>query len=351
MWSLDTIGGVKTLGRSRPGAGTVRLPRGSRIACAVLALAITAIAPCRATEDGFTPIFSDTLNGDFVVAGSSTRIFSAPAAQSDPFTVTLSGIPVGSTIVAAFANWTYLTDLPGEADEAGITINGTSVSGMLAGTGTPDLGWGKTTTASYTANVTSLITGNGDYSIGSAVDDAVTGAYGEGFSIVAVFSNPASPLNHVNVYSGLTSNTSNPPEGFASASALYDFAAGPYLGGLAHFFINALDGQVAPDAFMINGMNAGGLLAGTGSAADAWQGLLGPAADGNFYDHAEGDIAAFLTPGDTSLLAESALDGLGGDTIGHSFGAIAFAVPEPGSVALVVFGAVALLAARRWRCA
>jgi hypothetical protein len=322
----------------------------SRLVCAVLALALTAIAPCRATEDGFVPIFVGTLNGDFVVAGASTRIFSAPTAQSDPFTLNLSGIPAGSTIVAAFVNWTYLTDLPGDSTEAGITINGTVVNGTLAGTGTPDLGWGRTTTASYMADVTSLITGNGAYSIGSAVDDAVTGAYGEGFSLLAVFSNPASPLNHVNVFAGLTSNFSNPPETFEPARAVYTFNLGPYVGGPAHFFINALDGQVAPDTFTINGINAGGVLAGTGSAADAWRGRLGPAAEGNFYDHAEGDVAAFLTPGDNFLVAESALGaGKNGDSIGHSFGAIAFVVPEPGSIALVAFGAMMLLAAGRWR--
>ena len=78
--------------------------------------------------------------------------------QTDPFAVTLSGIPAGSTIVAAFANWTYLTDLPGHPGEAGITINGNAVTGLEA-FGTPDVGWGLASSTSYFADVTSLVTG------------------------------------------------------------------------------------------------------------------------------------------------------------------------------------------------
>ncbi|MGI8603730.1 MAG: hypothetical protein ACR2OZ_12130 [Verrucomicrobiales bacterium] len=105
----------------------------------------------RASEDGFAPLFSGTLNGDFVVAGSSSRVFGAPTAQGDPFTVTLGGIPAGSSIVAAFANWTYLTDVPGDSGEAAITINANPVIGNVSAA-LPDLGWGKAGSASYTAD-------------------------------------------------------------------------------------------------------------------------------------------------------------------------------------------------------
>jgi hypothetical protein len=315
-----------------------------------LAFSLLAALPARAAEDGFTPIFSSTLNGDFVTAGASTRLFGAPVAQTDPFNVTLSGIPAGSTIVAAFANWSYLTDLPGDAGEAGITINGNAVNGTLS-FATPDLGWGKSSAASYTADVTSLVTGNGAFSIASARDDAGSGGLGEGFSLLAVYRNAASSLKSVNVYSGYTSNTSNPPEGLVPSSAVLDFSATPYTGGPAHFFINALDGQRGQaDTFTLNGLNAGGVLGGTGSASDAWQGLLGPAAAGNLYDHAEGNVQNFLLIGQTSLTARTAF-GVGGqaDAVGHSFAALAVeAIPEPGT-ALFGAGIAAVLALRRRR--
>jgi hypothetical protein len=276
----------------------------ARAAC-LLALAMLAAPPAPAAEDGFAPLFSGTLNGDFVVGGRYTRVFGAPTPQTDPFTVTLGGIPAGSSIVAAFANWTYLTDAAGDPDEMAITINGNPVTGNVSAA-SPDLGWGKSGSASYTADVTSLVTGNGSFTIGGAIDEITPGmpdftkAFGEGFSLLAVFSNPASPLNNVHVYSGFTSNISNPPEGLGvPATAVYDFSLGAYMGGPAHFFINAIDGQDAPDQFSINGINAGGVLSGTSSAADAWRGLLGPSPFGNLYDHGEGDIAAFLTAGQT----------------------------------------------------
>ena len=327
-------------------------PRSLVSGAATLFAVLAAALPALATEDGFTPIFSSTLKGDFVTTGASTRLFGVPVAQSDPFNVTLSGIPVGSTVVAAFANWSYLTDLPGDAGEAGITINGTPINGTVA-TGSPDLGWGRSSSAAYTADVTSLVTGNGSFRIGSAVDDAVSGGFGEGFSLLAVYSNPNSPLNRVNVYSGFTSNTSRTPEGLVPSAAVYNFAAGPYVGGPAHFFINALDGQNgATDTFRINGLNAGGLLGGTGSATDAWRGLLGPSAAGNLYDHAEGDSSFVMVVNQTSLTAGTALGATGaGDAVGHSFGAISFAaavVPEPGT-ALFGVGLAAFLALRRRR--
>jgi hypothetical protein len=314
-----------------------------------LALTLLAALPARAAEDGFTPIFTSTLTGDFVTAGASTRLFGAPVAQSNPFDLTLSGIPAGSTVVAAFANWSYLTDLPGDAGEAGITINGSPVTGTVSAA-TPDLGWGKSSSASYTADVTSLVTGNGLFRIASAVDDAGSGGLAEGFSLLAVFSNPASSLKHVNVYSGFTSNTSNPPEGLVPSAAVLNFSGNPYQGGPAHFFINALDGQLGQgDTFTLNGLNAGGVLGG-GSASDAWQGRLGPAASGNLYDHAEGNAQNFLLVGQTSLTARTAfLPGGNGDAVGHSFAALAVeAIPEP-CTALFGVGIAAFLALRRRR--
>ncbi len=333
-------------------AAIARIAVRARNLLVLLALSFSVSPPAPAAEDGFSPIFSGTLNGDFVTAGSYSRVFDAPTSQTDPFAVTLGGIPAGSTVVKAFANWTYLTDLPGDPGEASITINGNPVVGTLA-LGSPDVGWGKSSSASYTADVTSLVSGNGVFSIGSAIDDVVSEAYGEGFSLVTVFSNPALPRSDIYVYSGLTSNTSNPPEGFAPALADYQFTLGAYNGGPAHFFINAFDGQTGADTFSINGLNAGGILGGTGSALDAWQGKLGPAAAGNLYDHGEGNVAAFMSVGQTSLTARTAIGaGAAGDAVGHSFGAIRFssgAIPEPGTALFGVGTLMAMLCARRRR--
>ena len=168
------------------------------VLCAALAVLATA-SMAEAAETGFgpAPLFSATLTGDFSVASSSTRQAGALTAQSDPFGVTLSGIPAGATIVKAYANWSYQSNLPGTSTEANIVFNGTPISGSLTGSGTPDLNWGFSATSAYTADVTSLVSaagGNGLYTITGAVDDAVGGGLGEGFSLLTVWSDPSAPL-------------------------------------------------------------------------------------------------------------------------------------------------------------
>lgn len=177
------------------------------------------------TETGLgpDPFLSVTLTGDFVVGGSNTRISypvvdpwssgPKPPPQIDLFVVTITGIPPsGSTIVQAFANWSYLAN---EANEpppkyqqelAEITINGNAVTGELTGDASNTLCWSYTSrTIAYTADVTTIVNqvgGNGTYSIGGAVDEA--GALGEGFSLLIIYENAALPLTQINVYSGMT---------------------------------------------------------------------------------------------------------------------------------------------------
>jgi len=283
------------------------------------------------TGMGPTPIYSALMNGGFTVGGASTRQYYGPP-QTDPFPVSIAGIPITGSVVKAYANWSYLTNSPGDDSEAAITINGNQVIGALSGSGTPDLCWNHTYGASYIADVTSIVQtagGNGVYTIGSAVDEPLVGSYGEGFSMLVVWGCPCAHLREINVYSGYTANTSAPG---SAATAVYGFA-NPYGGGGAHFFINALDGQYASDDLFINGQMASGQLAGTGGPGDCWLGALGPGPIGtNYYDHAEGDASQFMTPGDTSLTATTPMVS---DCIAFSFGAISFAVPEPSTLVLL----------------
>ncbi len=303
----------------------------------LVVLANTAVAD--ETGMGPNPMFSTVLNGDFVVSGASTRVDSG-APQTDPFSVTISGVPNGSQIVKAYANWSYLTDNPNGGDEASITINGSPVVGTLSGQGR-DLCWDRDYTAAYTANVTSHILkgGNGAYTIGSAIDDPTSGGIGEGFSLLLVYSNEASTMKEIDVYSGYTHDLDDTP-----AIANYGFT-NAYTGGAAHFFINALDGQsIYGDDFYINGILASGLIPGTGGPGDAWSGALGPGEVGkNYYDHAEGDVSGFMSYGDMSLLAETLI---GSDCVGHTFGAIAF-TPEPCTIVLLGLGSFAAIRRRR----
>jgi hypothetical protein len=303
-------------------------------------------------------IYSQFVTGDFVVGSNNTRQFvTAPAtlSQTNPFNITLAGIPAGATVVQAYANWTYQTQFAaGVTGEPNVTIDGNAVTGTLTGTATPDLNWGTQGSHAYTADITSIVAanGNGAYTIHGAVDSATTDAYGEGMTILAVWSKAGSPLKNVDVYSGLTTDDSGPN------LATFNFDT-PYKGGSTNFFVNQIDGQGAyTNQGLINGINMGAGLSGIGPTGNTFEGLVGLNPTDNLYDQVTGDSSSYMYNGEAALTVQGLgagntggsvfVAGLYTDHVGTSFGAISF-VPEPSAVALVIIGASFLLLRRRTR--
>lgn len=302
-----------------------------KLSAAFTSLVISAAT--MAAETGFSggAYYSTVVNGDFAVTGTGTR--SSSNGIPDPFTLDVTNVPAGATVVKAFASWSFLTNDLGSAHNLNIEIDANPVAGSLIGFGDPDLCWGLTYGASYIADVSSIVTGNGSYRISGATDNLADGTLGEGLTLLLIYDD-GSTAKVVDVYAGYSSNQSN--DG-SPATGAWDLSA-PYAGGPAHFFVNALDGQDAETDFLINGLDASALSGGTPD--DAWQGLLGPGAPGfNFYDHADGDIAGYLSIGATGLTLESGSQDI--DCVGHSFGAISY-VPEPATIGLLLLGALAL---------
>jgi hypothetical protein len=179
-------------------------------------------------------LYSGILHGDFITAGTYSRwmfnwVPSWPQhSQTDPFVVQLSGIPAGSTIVAAYANWSYLTTLaPYPSGLGQITINSVPVTGQLTGEANEDLCWfdprsyPERYTVAYTADITTLVqtVGNGTYEIGSAIDESSSLA--EGITLLVVFSNPAQAERQIYVYAGMATTQSGSADGQARASYLF----------------------------------------------------------------------------------------------------------------------------------
>jgi len=302
----------------------------------VVALASCTVCPSFAGETGFgpAPFWSATVNGDFVVAGAGTR--SSANNQTDPFALPIN---IPGTPLKVFASWSYLTDTPSTAELARIRINGTDVIGAVAGQGDPDLCWSRGFAVSFLADVTSIVTGSGTYSIGSAIDHVPSASLGEGVSLLAIYDD-GSAEKLINVYSGYTSTQSNETSVGETAWSWHLGAA--YAGGPAHFFLNGIDGQTGADRFHVNDTDVSAMFTG-GDATDAWKGLLGPVPGQNYYDHAVGDLSTLMSVGDTSVRFRTVGPS---DCIGHSIGALAI-VPEPETGGLLLLVLAARVIARR----
>lgn len=274
------------------------------------------------------------INGDYVAASGSSR---TSAGVPNPFGIAMPGIGAGA-VVKSYAVWNMQTSTPGAPGESVITVNGVPITGKGNFAG-PDLCWGYSGVSTYLAEVTGLLVHGGVNVIGAG-DDFATGALGEGVSLLTVYSDPTLSKKNIDVFwngvPGAIANTLVDPVNH------WDFS-NPYLGGPAHGFTNALDGQAAGDDFVINPFTGGGIasgLYGTNAPGDAWIGNAGP-----FYDHAEGNFAPFMTAGDAFMEIGSGIHI--SDCIGHTFGAIAFPIPAPGALALIGLGG--LFAGRRRR--
>ena len=76
-------------------------------------------------------------------------------------TIEITGVPAGATVTRAVLHWGILYS--GTPPRDTITLAGQSVQADVAATVSGDLCWGDRETIGYTADVTSLVTGNGSY--------------------------------------------------------------------------------------------------------------------------------------------------------------------------------------------
>ena len=171
--------------------------------------------------------YSTTINGDYVAAGVGMR-------GNGSGTITIAGIPSGSTIVKAVLYWAIVDTPPENATFKNGVFNGTGITGTLIGTD-GDPCWDPNTTYAYRANVTSWVTGNGSYALTgfatgpstpqTGYGEATTPPLCEGASLVVVYSNPASACRDIVIYDGAdtinetVSSVSTGMTGFTASAA------------------------------------------------------------------------------------------------------------------------------------
>jgi hypothetical protein len=221
-------------------------------------------------------------------------------------TVTLAGIPAGSTIDGAYLLWNVINSSATAALAAG-TFNGTAITGTTVATGSSPCwpsfaGESGYANFSYEANVTSLVTGNGSYTLAGFASGSTAGEDPftvdspfpefEGASLVAVYENASSPETTVQIYGGAAETDS----GNLLSQTLSGFTASSSPAAQTTFIV--ADGQSLPDD--------GGTFNGTqlvsnftGSAPQA----VPSYSQGNLWDNDTFDASSLVKQGDTSEMA------------------------------------------------
>jgi uncharacterized repeat protein (TIGR01451 family)/fimbrial isopeptide formation D2 family protein len=282
-----------------------RKSRGCFFALAILALLGASTA---AHAQAITRFVRDTGNINFVSTGGSLRNSDTNTCTLNTTSTTaLSGIPLGTTIRNAYLYW---GGSGGTADTS-VTLNGNTVtaSRTFAATYT-----GVTPNLPYFggfANVTALVTGNGNYTFGGLT--VVTGsphcdvsAVVAGWSLIVIYESASERLRAINLYDGLApfrgSQVVLNPDGFRVPAANID-------GRIAVF---TLEGDPAnsdqmngiDEALRYNGslLDDGINVPGSVPTIQQFDGTINTQGISTSYgiDVDQYDISALLSPGQTS---------------------------------------------------
>jgi hypothetical protein len=296
-----------------------------------------AVAPCDIgiCESGLggAPFLEPTGPGaDFVAVGAATaRTVAGPGvAPTEPFALVLPALPAGAVWVDTIVAWSWLHWGVAAPAADTIRIGGVPVNGGLCGTGEPFICWFPD--AHGSSYVAQLGPGALPLGVPLPVEDATDrpiGApfptfLGEGLTVVLVYEAPDTTPRTVQLWCGYTSTESDQT---LSSQAIADLAlAYPFAGTDLHLLLNAFDGHSsggAGDTTTLQGIPVGGVLAGTGTPSDTWQGLLGLGASNNLYDHLDDDVSSMVGWQDPVLAIRT--QSLG-DCLGHTFAAASYPV-------------------------
>ena len=148
-------------------------------------------------------------------------------------TLTLAGID--GPVTQALLYWAGPTNSNVPTANANVAFSGTPVVGHNIGF-TADNNWGFQNSQAYRADVTSLVSGNGSYSLSAFTkpDAEINGA-----SLV-VFFNGTAPKRDVALFNGNDSNQINPHDSSGWTTTL---AGINYTSGSASLVLNVSDGQ------------------------------------------------------------------------------------------------------------
>jgi uncharacterized repeat protein (TIGR01451 family) len=234
-------------------------------------------------------------------------------------TAAVSGVPAGSTILAAYLYWGG----SGATVDASVTLNGGAVTANRTFTTTFTNGGTNFPYFGGFADVTATVTGNGNFTFGGLTvstgnPHCASAAVVAGWSLIVIYRNPAEDLRAVNVFDGLQffrgSSLTLTPDGFRVPPS-------PVNGRMA---IVAWEGD-PQNSLPLNGfseelrfgstvLNDGIVVAGSNPSQQPYDGTINSLGISTSYgvDVDTFDISSSLSPGQTSA---TTLFSAGGDLV------------------------------------
>ena len=316
--------------------------RSFKFAIGTLAAAVFSTA---ATATDLT-FFKTVFNTDFTAVGIGGLRNGAGTA-----TLNLSGVT--GPVSEAYLYWhgpTNIATADAATANSNISFAGTAITGTYLGISSDNC-WGFANSVAYRADVTSLITGNGNYSLANFIK---TGVQINGFSLIVFFDDGDDTNNRdVVMFNGNDSNINNP---FDAPGWNITLSGINYTDGTANLQFHVADGQTfADDAIRINGdvfVPAGNVFQGT----NAQNGGSGFPGNGLLWDINTYNVTSLLNPGLNTL---NITTGVASDCLACVLIAIDLpagaappppnGTPEPGSLALLGGALLAGFGARRLR--
>jgi uncharacterized repeat protein (TIGR01451 family) len=277
--------------------------------CAVFAFALAPLA-ADAQQTAITRFARFTGNLNFVATGGSLRTqpnggnSCAVGASSSQ---TLTGIPAGATIVAAYLYWGG----SGGTVDANVSLNGSSVAAQRTFAATFNNGGTNFPYFGGFADVTSQVTGNGlltfsGLTVATGAPHCGSSAVVAGWSVVAIYGSPSELLRAVNVFDGLQFFRGNAltlnPDGFRIPPTNFD-------GRMTVVTWEGDPGNSTPmngfsEMLSFNGtaVDDGIVVPGSDPVIQPYDGTVNTAGVATSYgvDVDTFDVTALLTPGQTS---------------------------------------------------
>jgi hypothetical protein len=199
---------------SAPGAnGTIAAERGAGLRPGGRGVHIlrhaSSLAPADASGD-LSTVLSETVNGGYTAAGVGMR-------NQGYGTISITGVPAGATVVSATLLWDVLGDDADPTFAAG-TFDATAITGTEWASGATPCWDAVTNNFSYEADVTSLVSGNGNYALAGFASGDTNGQDPwlvgtdppmlEGASLVVVYSLASMPSANIQIGEGATESDS-----------------------------------------------------------------------------------------------------------------------------------------------